>query len=149
MRLAALALLVACTATTMRERVIPPPSEQDAAAMRNAIHRTIGIVPIDAFESRTFRSQAGVVLPYRLLRPAAGAGSSLPLVVLFHGSGAIGSDNRAQIDLIAKSFAGRWSTSIVSRSDIVLVWSGSASGKRRSVLTFDLISSLTASSRWR
>lgn len=44
-------------------------------------------------------------LPYRLLRPdpAAGPGPH-PLIVIFHGSGAIGNDNRAQIGPVAKSW---------------------------------------------
>lgn len=57
----------------------------------------------DAFESHVFRSSANVTLPYRLLRPA-GRGPH-PLVVLFHGSGAIGNDNRSQIGAVARSWA--------------------------------------------
>jgi predicted peptidase len=44
--------------------------------------------------------------PYRILRPAELAGGRThPLVVLFHGSGAIGTDNISQVGPLAKSWA--------------------------------------------
>ena len=52
----------------------------------------------DPFAAATFAAPHGTQLPYRLLRPqAAVPGERYPLVVQLHGSGAIGSDNRAQI----------------------------------------------------
>ncbi|HEX8153450.1 MAG TPA: alpha/beta hydrolase-fold protein [Thermoanaerobaculia bacterium] len=57
------------------------------------------------FERGSFRAANGVTLPYRLLRPA-GKGP-FPLLVVFHGSGAIGTDNEAQLGPLAKSLAAR------------------------------------------
>ncbi|HEX9983964.1 MAG TPA: alpha/beta hydrolase-fold protein [Thermoanaerobaculia bacterium] len=61
-------------------------------------------VSVDAFEAASFRASNGVELPYRLLRPPAD-GRPYPLVVIFHGSGAIGTDNRSQIGPVAKNWA--------------------------------------------
>jgi predicted peptidase len=48
----------------------------------------------------------GITLQYRLMAPPRViAGQSYPLVVVFHGSGAIGTDNLAQIGPLAKSWA--------------------------------------------
>jgi predicted peptidase len=52
----------------------------------------------DPFAAATFAAPDGTQLPYRLLRPPAVVpGKLYPLVVQLHGSGAIGTDNRAQI----------------------------------------------------
>ena len=59
----------------------------------------------DDFAAGTFTASDGTTLPYRLLAPAQiEPGRHYPLVVQFHGSGAIGSDNRAQIE---RDFAAR------------------------------------------
>lgn len=63
-------------------------------------------VDIRQFETGSFTSAGGVVIPYRLLRPtAAKAGETYPLVIQFHGSGGIGSDNSSQLDRLARSWA--------------------------------------------
>lgn len=46
----------------------------------------------------------GTRLPYRLMSPAA-TSERLPLVIVLHGSGAIGTDNTAQIGAFAKGWA--------------------------------------------
>ena len=52
----------------------------------------------EPFSRHRFTARDGTVLPYRLLAPAhAIAGQRYPLVVQLHGSGAIGTDNDAQI----------------------------------------------------
>lgn len=48
------------------------------------------------FQEHTYRSADGATLPYRLLRPT-GDGGPWPLVVLLHGAGERGADNRAQL----------------------------------------------------
>lgn len=48
-----------------------------------------------AYEPHSFRTRDGAVVPYRLSRPRAKG--RLPLVVMLHGSGAIGTDNRSQL----------------------------------------------------
>lgn len=64
--------------------------------------REVAAVDTDAFAA--LRSAAG--LPYRLLSPSAPApAAGYPLVLVLHGSGAIGSDNRAQIGAFAKAWA--------------------------------------------
>jgi predicted peptidase len=86
--LAFLLCAVSCVGTT------PPPAAVSAT------------IPADTFEANVFQSSSGVTLPYRLLRPAGGpADGPYPLVVIFHGSGAIGTDNRSQIGAVAKSWA--------------------------------------------
>jgi predicted peptidase len=83
---AILAFLAACSHTRQREAV-------------DALARS---VPVSAFEEGSF----GNVLPYRLLRPAeVRAGELYPLVVIFHGSGAIGTNNVDQLGPFAKSWA--------------------------------------------
>ena len=59
----------------------------------------------EVFERGSFRAANGVTLPYRLMRPQ-GRGP-FPLVVILHGSGAIGTDNEAQLGPLAKSWAAR------------------------------------------
>jgi len=49
-----------------------------------------------SFEHRVFTAHNGVVLPFRLLRPATGTRGA-PLVLFLHGAGERGSDNEAQL----------------------------------------------------
>lgn len=62
-------------------------------------------ISADAFVAGSFTARDGTTLPYRLLVPVhIEPGRRYPLVVQFHGSGAIGSDNHAQIE---RDFAAR------------------------------------------
>jgi predicted peptidase len=54
------------------------------------------------FEAGSFQSRSGMVLPYRIARPSVP--SPRPLVLVLHGSGEMGSDNRKQLT----SFAASW-----------------------------------------
>lgn len=48
----------------------------------------------DGFEKKTYTSQDGTVLNYRLLTPDEdAAGKKFPLVIFLHGAGERGSDN--------------------------------------------------------
>ena len=69
------------------------------------------------FERRAFQTRSGVILPYRVARPAAGV--PRPLVLVLHGSGAMGSDNEGQLG----PFASAWAQLVDDREDppIVLV----------------------------
>jgi len=58
----------------------------------------------DLLEARTARLPSGS-LPYRLLRPGSDESGKRPLVILLHGSGAIGSDNAAQLGPLVRSWA--------------------------------------------
>lgn len=92
-------LLAACTAPA-GVRIVrdAPPLDRTLAAAITA----------DDFSAGRFTASDGTVLPYRLLAPASvQPGRRYPLVVQFHGSAAIGGDNRAQIDrdLAARAWA--------------------------------------------
>lgn len=80
------------------------------------VDRIQGMAPLDrsavadasvnAFTAGTFTSPEGVVLPYRLLAPARlEPGRRYPLVVQFHGSGGIGTDNLGQLENAARAWA--------------------------------------------
>jgi predicted peptidase len=91
--------------TRPEHRRVPPPSPDDSAAAARAVD-SIGRIPGTDFGAGTFRGSNGVELRYRLLRPAAArAGHRYPLVVVFHGSGEIGTDNERQLDRFPKAWA--------------------------------------------
>jgi poly(3-hydroxybutyrate) depolymerase len=81
----------------------------DAEADRRARAALAGLDALAGrFEARTFRAPDGTLLPYRLLPPAqppAGR-SRAPLVLLLHGAGEIGTDNRRQLTAFALAWAG-------------------------------------------
>lgn len=58
------------------------------------------------FDLGNFTTSNGTVLPYRLLSPShLKKGVKYPLIVQFHGSGGIGTDNLRQLERLAKSWA--------------------------------------------
>lgn len=60
----------------------------------------------DSFTAERFHSGQGLSLPYRLLRPASlQPGVRYPLVIVLHGSGAIGVDNASQLGAFALSWS--------------------------------------------
>ena len=82
----------------------PPDAELRAArAVRGALPASLG----DRFEAKTFTALDGVTLPYRLLPPATAPppGTRVPLVLVLHGSGEIGTGNRAQLTPLALAWA--------------------------------------------
>lgn len=86
--------------------VSPAPPEIEAAD--DAAVREIERMPGDAWEAHAYRAADGTTIPYRLLRPASvEAGRRYPLVVVFHGSGEIGTDNATHLDRFPKSWARR------------------------------------------
>lgn len=93
-----LALLAGCThggATITHISGIAPLSGDVVAAVDTRL-----------FETASFLADDGVVIPYRLLRPAQlRAGERYPLVIQLHGSGGIGTDNNSQLDRLARSWA--------------------------------------------
>ncbi len=93
-----LALLVGCThgSATVTQISGVGPLAKDVFAT----------VDTTQFEVGSFVADDGLVLPYRLLRPAnLRAGQTYPLVIQFHGSGGIGTDNNGQLDRLARSWA--------------------------------------------
>ena len=86
-------------------RLVPPlPAEAQARA--DSALAAIQRLPTDAWQAHTFRGGDGVEIRYRLLPPANPApGRRYPLVVLFHGSGEIGTDNEAHLTRFVKAWA--------------------------------------------
>jgi len=58
----------------------------------------------DVFTEGKFKGTADTPIVYRLLKPAL-TNRKLPLVVVFHGSNAVGNDNSSQLGILAKLFA--------------------------------------------
>jgi len=68
--------------------------------------KKINDIPLDKFDSRHFSSKQGTSINYRLLRPVAQISKqSYPLVVVLHGSHAVGTDNSTQMGILAKIWA--------------------------------------------
>lgn len=66
----------------------------------------VAAVDLQQFAEGRFIARDGTVLPYRLLSPARiEPGVRYPLVLQFHSSGGIGTDNRGQLDAMAKAWA--------------------------------------------
>ena len=63
-------------------------------------------VPVDDFAPGRYVTAEGDTLPFRLLAPGSPVpGRRYPLVVALHGSGAIGTDNVAQLGALVRSWA--------------------------------------------
>ncbi|MDE1150760.1 MAG: dienelactone hydrolase family protein [Azospirillaceae bacterium] len=91
----------------VEERTLPyVPKPEDDQAIQD-----LGKAPLaDDFAAKTFTAPDGRMLPYRLLPPAqvaaaAPAVEKVPLVLVLHGSGAIGTDNIGQMGAFAKAWA--------------------------------------------
>ena len=94
-------VLCACLLACAGARAQGPLPSADARTVDYDQRAIAGLAP-DAYGA----GRAASGLPYRLLtpvgpKPAAG----FPLVLLLHGSGAIGTDNLAQLDTLAMSWA--------------------------------------------
>jgi predicted peptidase len=91
-------------ATFGRALIKPPPPEAESVALNRL--EEIKKIPADFFEAHEFHAGNQVTLKYRLLRPKDyRPGVKYPLVVVFHGSGAIGDDNVQQLGVAAKGWA--------------------------------------------
>ena len=65
----------------------------------------LGTLPVEPFTAGAFSGSNGTRLVYRLLAPEwPRAGRRYPLVLVLHGSGAIGTDNLAQLGPFARSW---------------------------------------------
>jgi predicted esterase len=86
-------------------RLVPPLSPEAQARADSAL-AAIQRLPADAWQAHTFRGSDGIELRYRLLPPAnPEPGRRYPLVVMFHGSGEIGTDNERQLTRFVKAWA--------------------------------------------
>jgi predicted peptidase len=82
------------------------PLAADAQARADSALAAIQRLPADDWQAHTFRGGDGVEIRYRLLPPAdAVPGRRYPLVVLFHGSGEIGTDNERHLTRFVKAWA--------------------------------------------
>jgi predicted peptidase len=66
--------------------------------------RKIADAPVAAFTSASFTATNDVTVVYRLFTPPAPTRERLPLVVMMHGSGQIGTDNQKQLGWLARSW---------------------------------------------
>ena len=104
MRRAALSLLMmaACASAAAQTEIVvdrTPPADQAAnAALLQGLDREL-------WSAGVFEHGAGA-LPYRLLPPTeVHGGQRYPLVIVLHGSDAVGTDNRAQLGRLALSWS--------------------------------------------
>ncbi|NII85352.1 MULTISPECIES: alpha/beta hydrolase-fold protein [unclassified Pedobacter] len=58
----------------------------------------------DVFAKGSFKGAGDTPIVYRLLKPKS-TNRKLPLVIVFHGSNAVGNDNTSQLGILAKLFA--------------------------------------------
>jgi len=61
-------------------------------------------LPNSVFDTASFVDSAAQIIRYRFFTPER-TNQALPLVLVFHGSGAIGNDNNSQLGILAKLFA--------------------------------------------
>lgn len=59
----------------------------------------------DIFDTGTFVGNEQIEIKYRFFKPIQKNNKKYPLVIVYHGSGAIGTDNESQLGLIHKLFA--------------------------------------------
>jgi predicted peptidase len=67
--------------------------------------RKIAAAPAERFSAGDFTATNDVKIMYRLLVPAAARNEKVPLIVMMHGSGQIGTDNQKQLGWLARSWA--------------------------------------------
>ena len=89
-----------------RYELIEAPAAAAVASARAALE-ALPAALVDRFQARTFTAPDGTAIAYRLLPPSTppAAGSRAPLVLLLHGSGEIGADNRRQLTPFALAWA--------------------------------------------
>lgn len=77
----------------------------DSATYDAVVREGGAAVLADTFRADSFRA-GGIALPYRVVAPGAVVrGERYPLVLVLHGSGAIGGDNRSQLGPFARAWA--------------------------------------------
>lgn len=59
----------------------------------------------EVFEAGSFTGRGTPTINYRLLKPEQENTAKVPLIIVFHGSGAVGKDNIAQLGILAKLWA--------------------------------------------
>lgn len=82
--------------------------ENTEALYEQKVKNEIRNISNEVFESDSFINSQNNEIKYRLLKPRNHVNKTnqkYPLVVIFHGSGAIGKDNEKQLGLLAKLWA--------------------------------------------
>lgn len=80
------------------------PVKVPSAGVQEKINQ-VKTIKADQFEPGSFHGDNTITIPYRLLRPLFTGQQRYPLVIVFHGSGAVGNDNVSQVGFLAKSWA--------------------------------------------
>lgn len=94
--------LSACVTVTAQYRKIVLPAISPAADEKIA---AVKATTAEAFQQGVFRGNTSFLIPYRLLSPLPVKDKRYPLVIIFHGSGAVGTDNTKQLGFLARSWA--------------------------------------------
>ncbi|MQP74449.1 hypothetical protein CQ393_00885 [Stenotrophomonas sp. MYb238] len=104
MRKMIVALACLCALFAAGAQASPP--VEHVAGVAPLARDAFASIDADQFDADTFTAADGTTLPYRVLRPShLEGGETYPLVVQFHGSGGIGTDNARQLDRLARSWA--------------------------------------------
>jgi poly(3-hydroxybutyrate) depolymerase len=83
-----------------------PPLAAEAQARADSVITEIDRLPAEPWQAATFRGSDGVEIAYRLLPPPdPQPGRRYPLVVVFHGSGEIGTDNARHLNRLPRMWA--------------------------------------------
>lgn len=86
-----------------RHELVPALSGVSAINAANQVK--LSSVPAEAFAAGSFVANNGVSLVYNLLKPIGMQAEKYPLVVIMHGSDAIGDDNKKQMNGLVRSWA--------------------------------------------
>ncbi len=98
-------MLSACVAKpTMPAAEIVSIQSNEAQLEKYNAQRIVA-APASLFEAGQFMASNGVQLQFRHYRPSQAAAQKLPLILMLHGSGAIGADNEKQLGWFARSWA--------------------------------------------
>lgn len=94
---------MACTTSRYHQGYVMVSNYEDSIWAKEAIQQ-IKSIPNTRFDTGIFTDASQQNLQYRFFTPQQHT-RPLPLVLVFHGSGAIGTDNSSQLGVLAKLFA--------------------------------------------
>ncbi|WP_136668317.1 alpha/beta hydrolase-fold protein [Flavobacterium sp. H122] len=103
--LASITLLASCSANKKQSGEFTIENTADTTFSKQSV---LKIKSLDnaVFDAATFTGNDKIEIKYRLFKPKKQKNNKkYPLVVLFHGSGAVGTDNKSQLGILAKLFA--------------------------------------------
>jgi predicted peptidase len=94
---------IACTSSRYQKGYVMVSNHKDSLWAKEAI-KQIKLQPNAKFDTGIFTDTSQQIIQYRFFTPQQQK-QTLPLVLVFHGSGAIGTDNSSQLGVLAKLFA--------------------------------------------